>query len=327
MLPPDPTGETPPRVGATAHGAGKLEFPVLPQARGRHHVVVCNQKGGCGKSTLAMNLAAGLALSGLEVLLVDLDAQGNSTSGLAVERAPDEANLYQCMMAPREHSLQELVRATDTKGLFVIPSVPELSGFEVNAAGEIGRENRLKRALSSLGQRFDVVIIDTPPSLGLLTVNAFSAGHEVLVPMQPHPFAFAGLENLLETLQQVREQLNPELELGGIVLSMHDPRKRLFCEIANAMQSNPLIKDALFATVVRQNVALAEAPDYGMHIFEFAPESNGARDFLAVTREFSEKMTQKDLTREIGFDSLKSRILELNRSTKARKSGEASGSI
>jgi chromosome partitioning protein len=273
-----------------------------------------------------MNLAAGLALSGLEVLLVDLDAQGNSTSGLAVEQSTEEQSLYQCLMSPRDHSLQDLVKATDTKGLYVVPSAPELSGFEVNAAGEIGRENRLKRSLSSLTQRFDLVIIDTPPSLGLLTVNAFSAGHEVLVPMQPHPFAFDGLENLLDTLLQVREQLNPELELGGIVLSMHDPRKRLFCEIANSMQSNPLIRDALFESIVRQNVALAEAPDYGMHIFEFAPDSNGARDFLAVTKEFGDKLIQKDATREVGFDSLRSRILQLNRSTKARKNGEAPGS-
>jgi chromosome partitioning protein len=236
-------------------------------------VTACtNQKGGVGKTTTVVNLAAYLALSGTPTLVIDLDPQGNATSGLGVDRRALDRSIYDALI----HGLPlgDLVLGTQVPGLGLIPSAPALSGAEVELVGLSARESRLAACLDGLGDRYERVLIDCPPSLGLLTVNALTAADGVLIPIQTEYYALEGLSQLVNTIRRVRESLNPRLEIDGVLLTMFDGRTRLSAQVAAEVRRH--MDGTVFDTVVPRSVRLSEAPSHGLPIALYDPTSRGA---------------------------------------------------
>jgi chromosome partitioning protein len=236
-------------------------------------VTACtNQKGGVGKTTTVVNLAAYLALSGTPTLVIDLDPQGNATSGLGVDRRALDRSIYDALL--RGVPLGDLTFGTQVPGLDLIPSAPALSGAEVELVGLPARERRLAACLDGLDRRYDRVLIDCPPSLGLLTVNALTAADGVLIPIQTEYYALEGLSQLVNTIRLVREGLNPRLELDGVLLTMFDGRTRLSAQVAAEVRRH--MNGTVFETVVPRSVRLSEAPSHGVPIALYDPTSRGA---------------------------------------------------
>jgi len=260
-------------------------------------LAIINQKGGVGKTTTAVNLAAGLARDGLRVLLVDLDPQAHATMHLGIELAPGAASIYDVMCG---HVAAAEALCRPAENLAVLPAHIDLVGCEVELADRSERELILRRALAPLDQRFDVLLVDCPPSLGMLTVNALAAVEELLIPLQPHFLALQGLGRLLETVTLVREVLKPGLRVAGIVFCMFEAGTRLAQEVhadvcqflANASPQDAWYGARVFSTVIRRNVKLAECPSFGKTILDYAPHSHGAADYLALTREVRELLAQ-----------------------------------
>lgn len=248
-------------------------------------IAVVNQKGGVGKTTTAINVAAQLAGKQSSVLLVDLDPQGNATSGLAIpkESAPQTTYDMLCQAVP----LVNIVQNTNVAQLFVLPANNNLAGAEVELVGRQHREFVLKQALQQ-GLTYDYIIIDCPPSLGLLTINALTAANQVLIPVQTEYYALEGLSQLLNTIQAVRGSTNPQLELLGIVLTMFDKRNSLSEQVEAEVQN--YFGDKLFKTIIPRNVRLAEAPSYGRTIYEHDRWSKGARAYKALAREVQARL-------------------------------------
>ena len=250
---------------------------------------IINQKGGVGKTTTSVNLGAALAEQGQKVLVVDLDPQGNLSTHVGLTIHELERTMYDVLTqgTPMKDVLQE----TGIQGLYCIPSNIDLSGAEVEIVSAVGRETLLKEALEDLNESmetpFDHVIIDCPPSLGLLCINALAAAEEVLVPMQTEFFALQGMGKLMEVIEIVKRRINPILTLGGIIACRVDPRTRLSFEVLEEIENH--FPDGLFQTRIRQNIKLAEAPSFGQTIMEYAAESNGAADYRALAREFLNK--------------------------------------
>jgi chromosome partitioning protein len=247
-------------------------------------VTACtNQKGGVGKTTTVVNLGAYLALSGTRTLIIDLDPQGNATSGLGVDRRNLEASSYDAVV-DRE-AIEELVVPTAIDGLDLVPSTPELSGAEIELVDVPARERRLAASLDGLNGRYQRVLIDCPPSLGLLTVNALTAADGVLIPIQTEYYALEGLSLLVNTIRRVREGLNPRLEIDGVLLTMYDARTNLSAQVAAEVRRH--MNGTVYETVVPRSVRLSEAPSHGLPIAIYDPTSRGASAYRALAGEVS----------------------------------------
>jgi len=245
-------------------------------------VSIANQKGGVGKTTTAVNLAACVADAGYDVLLVDMDPQGNTTSGLGIEREGLERSVYGSIVG--DTALAQVVNSTDVEGLELIPSTRDLAGIEVELVSHPEREFRLRDALSGADLAYDFVLVDCPPSLGLLTVNALAASDTVLVPIQTEYYALEGVGLLSETVELVQEYLNPSLTYEGILLTMYDARTNLSEQVAD--ETEEYFGDLVFETIIPRNVRLGEAPSYGEPIIEYESSSRGAKSYREFAREF-----------------------------------------
>lgn len=249
-------------------------------------VAVANEKGGVGKTAVVINLGAALAKMGKRVLLVDMDPQHNAGSGLGVEIGEGELSVYDLITDPEGHDAADAICPTRWKGLELLPSYIDLSGAEVELVDRQGREERLKTAISGLINDYDVVLMDTPPSLSLLTINVFAACSEVLVPCQTHPYAFRALEDLFDTVDAVAEEINPDLQISGLVATFYDQRTRVSRMILERLNSDSRYHHLLYDTVIRNNTTIAASSEAGKPVVFYRSTSNGARDFTSMAREF-----------------------------------------
>lgn len=253
-------------------------------------IAIANQKGGVGKTTTAINLAASLALESKRTLLVDLDPQGNTTTGLGVERGQLAASLYHVLDGSR--FLGEVLRQTELPQLLLIPATKDLVGIEIELVTADRREYRLKDALAGVGAHYDYVLLDCPPSLGLLTLNALTAADSMLIPIQSEYYALEGLSAILETMRLVQQGLNPALRLEGIVITMFDSRNRISHQVVEDIRAH--FPDKLFQTIVRRNVRLSESPSYGKPICLYDAASTGAQDYRDLAKELISRGEHND---------------------------------
>ncbi len=252
-------------------------------------IAVANQKGGVGKTTTAVNLSACLAEAGKRVLLVDVDPQGNATSGLGIERKLLASSVYELLL--EDMSPVQVMVQTVVKGLWVVPATIDLAGAEIELVPRISRENRLKRAFQGVRGDFDFVIIDCPPSLGLLTINALTAADSILIPIQCEYYALEGLTQLMETFKLVREALNPNLEVEGVVLTMFDGRTNLSIQVVDDVKK--YFKGKVYKSIITRNVRLSEAPSHGQPITVYDPRSKGAEAYQELAREVIEHVEER----------------------------------
>lgn len=245
-------------------------------------VAIANQKGGVGKTTTAVNLAACLADAGCRVLVIDMDPQGNATSGLGVERDDLEASTYDVLLGATD--VDDAIVATAREGLFVLGCTPDLAGAEIELVTQPDREFKLREALRNSREVFDVVMLDCPPSLGLITVNALTAAMAVLVPVQTEYYALEGMGHLLRTIELVHQHLNRELIVDGILLTMFDARTNLATQVA--AEVNEHFGELVYETVVPRNVRLSEAPSFGQPIIDYDAGSRGAAAYRDLAAEY-----------------------------------------
>ena len=242
-------------------------------------IAISNHKGGVGKTTSTINIGAGLNTLGKRILLLDLDPQANLSQSLGI--TSPERTIYGAL-----RGLHGLEPISILPGLDVIPSTLDLSGAEIELSGEAGREFILKDLLEPVRGKYDYILIDSPPSLGLLTINAFTASDLVFIPLQAQYLALQGLAKLVEVIDKIKRRLNPGLSIGGVFVTQYDSRKVLNRDVVEAIRAH--FPKELFSTYIRDNIALAEAPAQGMDIFRYSQKSNGAEDYLALSREIAE---------------------------------------
>jgi chromosome partitioning protein len=244
-------------------------------------LAVTNQKGGVGKTTTSVNLAAGLAHSGMRVLLVDLDPQGNATMGSGIDKRAVKETVYQVLLGIA--TADSVRRKSESGGYDAIPANRDLAGAEVELVELEHRESRLKAALKPLSEQYDFVLLDCPPALNMLTVNGLVAAHAVMIPMQCEYYALEGLSDLLNTIKKVRQHLNPKLEIEGLLRTMYDPRNTLAQQVSAQLQEH--FGDKVYATVIPRNVRLAEAPSFGKPAVSFDRECKGSQAYMALADE------------------------------------------
>lgn len=248
-------------------------------------IAIFNQKGGVGKTTTNINLAACLANKGKKVLLLDIDPQGNTTSGLGIDKRSIEYSTYD-LLIEKDFDTPKAIIKTGTEGLDIIPASVSLSGAEVELVNVKGREKRLKKAMDKVKKQYDYIFIDCPPSLGLLTVNSLTAVDSVLVPIQCEFYALEGVAQLMNTIEIVKKNLNGKLEIEGVILSMFDGRTNLSIQVVEEVKK--YFGRKVYTTVIPRNVRLAEAPSYGLPIVEYDPRSTGAEAYREFAEEFLE---------------------------------------
>lgn len=244
-------------------------------------ISVANQKGGVGKTTTTVNLGASLADLGKKVLLIDTDAQGNATSGLGIKKPDVTKDIYDILV--NETPLDETILDTSHPHLHLIPATLQLAGAEIELTSMMARESRLKLALEEVKERYDYILIDCPPSLGHLTINAFTASDAILIPVQSEYYALEGLSQLINTIRLVQKHFNPNLEIEGVLLTMYDARTNLGAEVVKEVQT--YFKDKVFETIIPRNVRLSEAPSHGLSIIDYDHRSKGAQSYCALAKE------------------------------------------
>ncbi len=244
-------------------------------------ITVANQKGGVGKTTTSVNLGSCLAYIGKKVLLVDIDPQGNATSGVGIEKADVDYCVYDVLVDDLE--VKQVIKATNVENLQVIPATIQLAGAEIELVSTISREVRLKRALEEVKDNYDYILIDCPPSLGLLTINALTASDAVLIPVQCEYYALEGLSQLLNTVRLVQKHLNHELAIEGVLLTMLDARTNLGLQVIEEVKK--YFQDKVYKTIIPRNIRLSEAPSHGEPIIIYDPKSRGAEVYLELAKE------------------------------------------
>ncbi|ULP36902.1 ParA family protein [Mycolicibacterium rufum] len=278
-------------IGAEAERAVRLMHAategLLPKPARQRIFTVANQKGGVGKTTTAVNIAAALALQGARTLVIDLDPQGNASTALGIEHRPGTPSSYEVLIGeiPVETALQQ---SPHSERLFCVPATIDLAGAEIELVSMVAREGRLRTALAELKHHdFDYVFIDCPPSLGLLTINALVAAPEVLIPIQCEYYALEGVGQLLRNIEMVKAHLNPELDVTTVVLTMYDGRTKLADQVAVDVRAH--FGDKVLRTVIPRSVKVSEAPGYGMTIIDYDPGSRGAMSYLDASRELAQR--------------------------------------
>ena len=252
-------------------------------------IAVANEKGGVGKTATVINLSAALSLSGNRVLVVDMDPQGNSTSGLGVVPDQEMITTYDLILNPKTLPAENAVLETGWEGLYLIPSHTDLAGAEIELITEIGRENKLKKALSGIARAYDFILIDTPPSLSLLTVNVFAFASEVLVPCQTQPYAYAALDDLFDTIFTIKEEINPGLDITGIVATFFDKRTNVSLDILEKLKNDDRCRELMCDTVIRNNTTIAASSDRGKPVVFFRKGSYGAIDYTNLAGELTSR--------------------------------------
>lgn len=245
-------------------------------------ISIFNQKGGVGKTTTVINLAAALGKLGKRILIVDADPQGNATSGLGIDKNSLKLSLYDGLIDGVD--LKKIVRKTSAENVDIIPSNVELAGAEIELIEIENRELSLKKALTTIEDEYDIVFVDCPPSLGLLSLNGLSASHSVIVPIQCEYYALEGVSQLVDTISLVKKSLNPDLEIEGVVLSMFDGRTNLSIQVVEEVKE--YFKGKVYTSIIPRNVRLAEAPSYGLSVIDYDPKSKGAEAYTELAEEF-----------------------------------------
>ncbi|WP_138204197.1 ParA family protein [Haloimpatiens lingqiaonensis] len=253
-------------------------------------ICVFNQKGGVGKTTTNINLCSYLANKGKKILTIDIDPQGNTTSGLGIDKRNVESSIYDVLAG--EKSIKEVIKKIElVDNFYIVPSTMELAGAEVELINKDNRENILKNALQELDEKFDYIFIDCPPSLGFLTINALCAADSVLIPIQCEFYALEGVGQLINTVQLVKKSLNKSLEIEGILMSMYDSRTKLSNEVVEEVKK--YFKDKVYNTTIPRNIRLAEAPSFGLPILLFDDKCRGAEAYQKLTKEFLKRQKSK----------------------------------
>ncbi len=246
-------------------------------------IAIFNQKGGVGKTTTNINLAACLAIKGKKVLILDIDPQGNTTSGVGISKKDLENTTHEILIED-DYDPEKAILSTGVENLDIIPASVQLAGAEVELIELTGREKRLKRAIDILKPKYDYIFIDCPPSLGILTINSLTAVDSVLIPIQCEFYALEGVSQLMSTIDIVKRNMNPDLEIEGVILSMFDGRTNLSIQVVEEVKK--YFKEKVYTTVIPRNVRLAEAPSYGMPVIQYDPKSTGAMAYMEFADEF-----------------------------------------